>query len=242
METEHAGSEGGHRDGLSINVDGTGFTVHHPEVSGRQVLEIAGKKPPEDFIVYWLDKENVLHDLGLSGTVHLHLHKVERFLTFRSDRSFRFEIDGKREDWGCAIITEETIRKLAGVGQDAQVWLERKGEPDLLIARGQQVDLSAPGIERFHTERLIIIKVFNEDDGHEIAIDGRPQQTVGQIIDEMYAKLGVQRRPDDRLRCEEGGADVYPFASLTLRQYVKEGHCRCLTWLFAGGTGGAACR
>ena len=48
----------------------------------RHVLEIAGKRPPENFIVYWLSKEHVLESLGLDRTVHVHRHGVASFFTF----------------------------------------------------------------------------------------------------------------------------------------------------------------
>lgn len=227
---------------LAINVDGQDYPVRDPVLTGRQVLEIAGKRPVDDFIVYFLGKNNVLQDLGLEKTVHLHQDEVERFLTFRNDRSYRFEIDGKREDWGAPTINEATLRMLAAVGEDYRVYLERKDKPALLIERGEFVDLAAPGIERFCTERVIRITIVNEDNGHEFQLHGRGRDTVAHMIDEMYKKIGVPRRSDDRLRCEEGGGDVFAFAKLTLNQYVEAGHCKCLTWLFAGGTGGAACR
>jgi hypothetical protein len=92
------------------------------------------------------------------------------------------------------------------------------------------------------TSEHLKIRVFNEDNGHEIVLEGRPSDTVGHMIEEMYVRLHVQRQPDDRLRCQEGGADVLQFAHLTLHHYLEAGHCRCLVWLFAGSTGGAACQ
>jgi hypothetical protein len=227
---------------MRINVDGNDFPVHEPVVSGRQVLEVAGKLPPDDFIVYWLGKDNVLQDLGLDRTVHIHEQHVERFLTFDNDRSYRFEIDGKREDWGCPTITEATLRKLAGVGDDFRVWLERKGEPALLIPRSSSVDLAAPGIERFYAERVYSVEIVNENNGDEFRLEAYKHTKIETIIGEMYTRLGVPRRPDDRLRCEKTGEDVFGFAQLTLGKYLEEGHCHCLVWCFVGGTGGASCR
>ncbi len=225
-----------------INVDGNTFRVPAPRLSGREVLEVAGKLPPEDFIVYWLGRDNVLQDLGLDGTVHLHEHGVERFITFQSDRSFRFEIDGKREDWGCPIITEETLRKLAGADDHFSVWLERQDAPDRLIARGASVDLAEPGIERFRVERVYSVEIVNEDNGAEFHLEALKGTKLETLITEMYRKLGVPRRGDDRLRCEETGEDVFGFAHLTLGHYLEQGHCPCLVWCFVGGTGGAACQ
>ena len=233
-------TRGGH--GQVIDVDGRPYPVSGPILSGRQVLEIAEKRPVDDFIVYWLGKDNVLQDLGLDRTLHLHQQGVERFLTFESDRSFRFEIEGKREDWGASRITEETLRRLAGVGAEYRIFLDRKDEPDRLIERGEFVDLAQPGTERFYTARIISVSVVNEDNGHEFQLEGLQQIKVESLIEEMYKQLAVPRRSDDRLRCEDGGEDVFGFGQLTLGGYVEAGHCRCLVWLFSGGTGGAWCR
>ena len=238
METSGTGSE----RHLVVDIDGQDHRIQDPELSGRQVLEIAGKRPIDEFIVFWLGKNNVLQDLPPDKTVHLHRNEVERFLTFRSDRSYRFDVDSKREDWGASTISEETIRWLAGAGDDSRVWLERKGETDRLIERREFVELTGPGIERFRTERVLKITVVNEDNGREFTIDGFRTTTIDSLIAQMYQELGVPRRADDRLRCEEGGKDVFGFGSLTLGQYVEKGHCKCLVWLFAGGTGGAACQ
>lgn len=220
-------------------VDGHDYQAGGPIVSGREVLEIADKRPVDDFIVYWLGRDNVLMDLGLDKTVHLEHQGVQEFFTFQSDRSFRFEIEGKREDWGAPKITEETLRKLAGVGTEFRIWLDRKDGPDRLIERGEVVDLAAPGTERFYMERVITITVVNEEDGHEFQLEGLRHTMVEALIAEMYVKLKVPRRDDDRLRCEQTGGDVFAFASRTLGQYLDEGHCHCLVWLFVGGTGGA---
>ena len=79
---------------LSIDVDGSEIRAGHGG-ERPEVLEAAGKLPPDDYIVYWLGRDNILEDLGLDRTVHIHERGVERFLTFQADRSFRFEIDGK---------------------------------------------------------------------------------------------------------------------------------------------------
>jgi len=238
--TEVCNEASGHP--LFIDVDGQKFSLHDPVLTGHQILEIADKRPPDDFIVYWLGKDNILKDLGLEATVHLHRDGVERFLTFRNDRSFRFEIDGKREDWGAAMITEETLRMLAGVECNCRIWLELKDEPDRLIARGESVDLTAPGIERFYCERALVVTIVNEDNGVDFELEGFGDTRIEWFIEKMYEKLCVPRRADDRLRCEDGGADVIAFAKLTLKEYLDAGNCRCLVWLFAGGTGGATCR
>jgi hypothetical protein len=244
MDTPHEKhpEHGGADYRLVINVNGQDYPVSDPVLNGRQVLETADKRPVDNFIVYWVGKDNVLEDLGLDRTVHLQHDDVERFLTFESDRSYRFELEGKREDWGASAITEETLLKLSGVGREYRIWLERRDEPDRLIERGEVVDLASSGVEKFYTERVISVTVVNEDNGTEFQLEGLKHTKIESLIGEMYKRLRISRRADDRLRCEESGGDVFGFSQLTLGQYIEASHCRCLVWLFAGGTGGASCQ
>jgi hypothetical protein len=225
---------------VSIFIDGIEYPVSHGFLSGREVLEIAKRHPVDDHLAYWLSEDNILKDLGLEGTVHLHEHKSYRFFTFNSDRSFRFEIEGKREDWGASFITEETLRSLSGVGSEFRVWMELKDQPDRLLERKEVVNLAEVGIERFRTERLYKVTVVNEDNGHEFPLEASSHTTITALIGVMYQKFNLTKKEDDRLRCEDGGGDVFSFGQLTIGQYAEAGHCRCLVWLFAGGTGGAA--
>lgn len=236
IETSH-----GEKHPFIVIIDEKELEVLYAEVSGRFLLEAAGKRPPDNYIIYMLGPDNVLEDLGLDRVVDVRGRGTERFLTFEADRSFRFEIDGKREDWACPTITEETIRKLAGADAVVRVWLERKDEPDRLIHRGESVELTGPGIERFYLEKPLLVEIVNEENGVEFNLGAFKEEKLETIIGRMYERLGVPRRGDDRLRCEETGEDVLGFARLSLSEYLEAGHCRCLVWCFVGGTGGAGC-
>ncbi len=91
----------------------------------------------------------------------------------------------------------------------------------------------------------LTIKIVDEDNGKDISIKGGQGTPIGTLVEKMYEnlkeKFGVQRQPDDRLRCESTGEDVFQFAGLHLKDYLAAGHCADLVWLFAGGTGGAGC-
>jgi hypothetical protein len=136
-----------------IKIDDQVYETTDPVLTGRQLLDIAGKRPVEEHLVYFLDKINLLEDISLEETVDLRERGIERFLTFRNDRSYRFELDGRRQDWGAAMISEPTLRKLAGVGDEYRVWLERRGQEDKQLAPGDIVSLEPQGVERFYTGR-----------------------------------------------------------------------------------------
>jgi len=135
-----------------IKIDQDKHVIDDPVVTGRQLLDLAGKVPAEEHLVYLIKNNGLLEDVSLEETVDLRIPGLERFITFLSDRSFRFELDGKRQDWGTAEITGATLKKLAGVGKDHDVWLEAQNSEDQKIESRQMISLDAEGVERFYTK------------------------------------------------------------------------------------------
>lgn len=69
-----------------------------------------------------------LEELNLEETTDLRDAKVERFLIFNSASSYRFDIDGKRLEWGHKVISGRVLKRLAGVDPARfGVWLEVMG-------------------------------------------------------------------------------------------------------------------
>lgn len=140
-------------DGLfRVRIDDERFVVADPVITGRQLLDEAGKRPVEDFLIFLKLRNGLLEEVRLDETVDLRKPGVERFLTFKSDRSFRFELDGRRFEWGAALITGLTLKTLAGVDLATYgVWLEVRGGEDRPIGDDEPVNLSEEGLERFFT-------------------------------------------------------------------------------------------
>jgi hypothetical protein len=140
---------------FKLHIDNQPFESNDPVLTGRQILTIAKRTPVEEHLLYQLSADNLLEDIGLEETTDLREPGTENFITFHSDRSYRFELDSRRQDWGAPKITETTLRQLAGVADKPQyrVWLERRGEEDLKLEPGQWVDLTGTGVERFYTGR-----------------------------------------------------------------------------------------
>jgi hypothetical protein len=85
----------------------------------------------------------------------------------------------------------------------------------------------------------LVISVYNEDNGLSEDLHAGRGTPVSTLIERMYEKFRLERQPDDRLRCEGTGEDVFAYAGTHLGDYLQVGHCPNLQWLFAGGTGGA---
>ena len=127
-------------------------TVAEPVPTGLQILELAAARPADEHLVFQLLNNGLLEELRPDETTDLRAKGVERFLVFRSDRSFRFELDGRIFEWGGTYISGLTLKKLVGVDPATYgVWLEVRGADDRRIGDKELVDLSAKGVERFFT-------------------------------------------------------------------------------------------
>lgn len=126
--------------------------VRDPVPTGRQLLDAAGARPVEEHILLQLLTDGLLEEIRLDETTDLRGKAIERFLVFRSDRSFRFELDGRQLEWGATVISGVTLKTLAGVDPKTYgVWLEVRGDDDRSIGDAELVDLAAKGVERFFT-------------------------------------------------------------------------------------------
>lgn len=66
-------------------------------------------------------------------------------------KKFHILIDHKPYEWDEPFITGSQIKDLAGVEPAYGVWADLPGPEDPPIEDNQQVDLRAPGIEKFFT-------------------------------------------------------------------------------------------
>lgn len=139
--------------------------VADPVVTGSQILTAAGACPASDFLVFQLLRDGAQEVLRPEETVDLRSAGAEKFLVFRSDRSFRFLLDERAFDWGASHISGGTIKRLAGVpAETTDVWLDAAGGHDRLIDNKEMVDLASPGTERFVTRTIrIMIKVNSRE-------------------------------------------------------------------------------
>ncbi|MGI2908817.1 multiubiquitin domain-containing protein [Tolypothrix sp. VBCCA 56010] len=134
-----------------VRIDDRSYKVHDPVITGGQLLDEASKRPVDEYLIFQVLHNGQLEEIT-DETVDLRAPGIERFITCKSDRSFRFVIDGRRFEWGAPIITGLKLKELAGVDPKSYgVWLEVHGAEDRPIADNESVDLQAPGVERFFT-------------------------------------------------------------------------------------------
>ncbi len=138
---------------LEVNIDGHKHGIDDPKPLGRQLLNTAGLRPVEEYVIFLLLQDGSMEEIGLDEPVDLRKPGIEKFLTFKTDRIFRFMLDGKSLQWGASLITGMALKKLAQVDPEKYgVWLEARGQgEDRPIANNETVDLSQEGLERFFT-------------------------------------------------------------------------------------------
>jgi len=141
--------------------------IMDPTPTGDHILAAAGIADHINYVAYKVLKNGQLEELRSEEKTDLRDSGIERFIIFRTDRSFRFFLNQRAFDWGATHITGSTLKKLAGVGlEDNDVWLEVPDARERRIGDQDFVDLAAPGVERFHTRSRI----------YDIFVNTRPRQ------------------------------------------------------------------
>jgi hypothetical protein len=143
-------------------LDFTPAVFADPVPTGRQILSAKGVHDPLEFLVLqWLVTGELI-ELRLDETVDLRSAGVERFIVFRTDRSFRISLDNQVLEWGASQISGRTLKKLGGLDpSDYEVWLDTRGAADRVIGDRELIDLAAPGVEKFYTIAKSITVVVN---------------------------------------------------------------------------------
>lgn len=139
---------------IKITINDQPFEVRDTILTGRQILDLAGKRPASDFAVLQFQPDGLLKEIELDETTDLRGTGAVRFITFQTDRLFRFTLDEREFIWGDALITGSTLKKLAGVENSAyDVWQEMHKADDRKIGDGDKADLGEKGVERFFTAK-----------------------------------------------------------------------------------------
>jgi hypothetical protein len=188
--------------------------------TGRQIVEAARNDDPTEFIVlHWFDGGRI-DEVGLDEVVDLERSSKDRFIVVRSDRTYRFELDGHRNEWAVPLVTGATLKRLAAKDGNYDVFLERTDAPDMELEDETHVSLGGEGVERFYTKKAknVTIKVNNKP---VLITKGRH---TGAEIKQAAIGQGVQIQMDFLLSLirENGGEDMIGDADIVK---VKDGMC-----------------
>lgn len=156
--------------GVMVGNDALSFrpmVVQVPEPTGRQILEAAHVQPLLEHLAFQVLADGMLKELRPDETTDLRKAGVESFVVFRSDRSFRFELDDRVYEWGAGSITGLVLKTLARVDTaTTAVCKVSAAGAGQQIEDDEVIDLTAGGVEKFKTAPLVIT----------IIVNGRPTQ------------------------------------------------------------------
>jgi hypothetical protein len=146
-------------------VNGATVKFGQPELKGRHILVRAGITPADDYALIQLLRHSS-RSIGLDDTVDLRAAGTEVFRAFKTDRLFRFTLNGHGYEWGVDKLPEPELRTIAHVADDEVLVLERDGA-EIDLGPGDVLDLGHGGTEHLHTEKRLIT-VFFENEPREI--------------------------------------------------------------------------
>ncbi|ARK41573.1 multiubiquitin domain-containing protein [Burkholderia pseudomallei] len=141
---------------IQFALDGVDFrpvVVTDPVPTGRQILAAAGLDDRDDVTLCAILASGDFEDVSLNETFDLRGQGAERFIAFRTDRDFKFTLNGRQLIWGQSSIPGEALYFLSDIGADQAVFLDVRGGTDRMIEPEDRIDLTEPGVEHFVTAR-----------------------------------------------------------------------------------------
>lgn len=173
QSSDHSSLSGHPPDRFLIQIAHEGFeftqaAIHDPIPTGQQLLALAGRQPLREHLLFQLLPSGALEEIRPDETVDLRAPGREQFLTFKSDRSFRFHLDDEARDWGQQTILGLHLKQLAKVAPSSHdVYLLVVDGKNRLITDDERFDLGAAGVERFSTTPLAF-EVFVNTRAHVV--------------------------------------------------------------------------
>jgi hypothetical protein len=153
-----------------------------PTPTGEHILNKAGFKPAGDFALIQLLPHSS-RSIGLDDIVDLRTAGTEVFRAIKSDRIFRFTLNGHGYEWGADKLTEGELRAIGHVAGHDILVLDRDGE-DVDLGPADVLDLAHGGTEHLRTEKRLIT-VFFENEPKEL-----PRGTY--TTEQLKKQFGVQ--------------------------------------------------
>lgn len=151
------------------SVDYRPLILDDPVPLGRQILKIAGINDIDGHSLFVITSEGDFEDVRADEEINLRDRAAYRFVAFSTDPLYRVKLNEARIVWCRSSIPESVLRALAGIGEAEAVFLEVRGGNDKLIEPGTEVDLTAPGVEKFITAPYKVAYTF--------FVDGKPYET-----------------------------------------------------------------
>jgi hypothetical protein len=161
MTHEQTDNRGAHHGTFQVAINRRSYRLEDPLPTARQLLELSGFLPADESVLIQV-VESGTRALSNGQTVDLRLTGVETFFAFRTDRVFRFTVDGVGFEWGADGIAEGDLRELARVGADTMLVLLQHDAVDRELVAGDVVRLSERGTEHLVLRGRFVTVCFQD--------------------------------------------------------------------------------
>lgn len=121
-------------------------SIADPKPLPEQILKAFGLRPARDYILLIKDRHGV-SELALGETIDISDRRAERFFAFKTDRTYKVELNGDRFTWGAPTISAILLRIIGRIPEGHQLLLARKDKPDLVLGNDAEVNLAAEDLE-----------------------------------------------------------------------------------------------
>lgn len=179
-------------------------TVPDATPTGRQIAIASEQGDPTELIVlHWLSN-GLVDEVGPDESVDIQVDA--RFIVVRSDRTYRFELDGLRNEWPAPLITGATLKRLAHASHKLEIYQEREGQADAELEDEDHVRLDVEGVERFYTRKAKVLTIYVNNN----AVSIEKGRYTGAEIKQIAITQGIQIQADFLLSLikDGGGEDV----------------------------------
>lgn len=142
---------------FNIRIDRLPYSTPDPQITGAQLLEMAGRRPPDGWSIVAVRAAGC-ESLRPTETYDLRARGVEDFVTHQSDRTFSFVLDGIKHEWPAPGIDGQWLHQIAGIDDDGQIVTTGNGA-ERVVSRNERADLNGRGVEHFRSIPAFVIVV-----------------------------------------------------------------------------------
>ena len=121
--------------------------------TGAQIARLAGLTDAATAVVLQWQTAGGVEDIRPEEVANL--AAGHRFIVTAADRTYRFQLNGLRYEWPAPSVSVQAVRQLGRVPEAHSLYVERQDMPDLEVAAGNSVVLSAGGIERIYSKKPV---------------------------------------------------------------------------------------
>lgn len=140
------------------------FEVDAPELTWRQLLDLAGFRPAEHSLFFRVRNIGALDALRPEDGTGLRGDRLHRLVVFESDPSFRVEINGRRLLGSAPGLSGLGAKRLAGeTSRSTGIWLVRPDRTERSVRDAYITDLNRCGVDRLCTRPANALDVKTQE-------------------------------------------------------------------------------